>query len=281
MLNIVNGNNRNRWNSLYSGGLPITSQFKPSSVPAESWIQNIGAEWYRDHGGAYMAAILSQQFNADTNPSNAVPKYVMVDELRGNTVAIFAEFVEAMKDYRHLDGKWGIYLVNGTNVDYSSFRSIIVDAMKMGAIIAPEYYAYAHHYRDSHPTNVGFRDQWLSDFFTGKGGYGFNNRNRLNYLVDLHRQYGEANGSRIAPLFGVADKFLSSARYPAQFLDRMFYVFKTRTGHSHLLEPHGPGSWVWDNKRVSTSGRDSQFMQSVDWYVRQGRRNSRMGQVQF
>lgn len=279
MFNIVNGNDRNRWNSLYSGGIPITSQFKPSNVPAEMWIQNVGAEWYRDYGGAYMAAIVSQQFNAATNPSNAVPKYVMIDELRGNTKAIFEEFVEAMKDYPHLRGKWGIYLVNGTNVDYAGFRDIIVSAMGQGAIIAPEYYAYAHHYLDSHPTNVGYRDQWLSDFFTGKGGYGFNNRNRLNYLVNLQKQHG--SDSRIVPLFGVADKFLGGAKYPAQFLDRMFYVFKTRTGHSHLLEPHGPGSWVWDNKRVSTSGRDAQFMKSVNWYVRQGRRTSRMGQVQF
>ena len=109
------------------------------------------------------------------------------------------------------------------------------------------------------------RDAWLGDFF--RGSRGAFPQPRLHWLVEQRKARGSA--SHISVLFGVTDRFVADAG----FLDRMFYVFVTRSGYRSvaLASNGGVGSWKWDHEALSSTTRDSRFARSWDWYCQQER----------
>jgi hypothetical protein len=83
-------------------------------------------------------------------------------------------------------------------------------------------------------------------------------------------------------LFGVHDMYMDGEA-PAVFLDRMFYVWVTRSGYPSVLDlavGGGPGAWKWDQPYMSNTSRDLAFAESFDHYAVRGDRTSRLGQVQ-
>jgi hypothetical protein len=132
------------------------------------------------------------------------------------------------------------------------------------AMIACEFYAKQSDYNNAGDTK-GERDVWLGDFF--RGSRGAFPQGRLHWLSERRKSRG--SDSHLSALFGVTDKFVSDY----SFLDRMFYVFVNRSGYRGLglASNGGIGSWKWDADGLSSSSRDVRFVESWDWYCRQGK----------
>jgi hypothetical protein len=88
-------------------------------------------------------------------------------------------------------------------------------------------------------------------------------------------------------VFGVGDVLLDG-QSPALFLDRMFYVWVTRTSFPNMIASQngGPGAYKWQPVEktpqqygVGSSSRDLAFSQRYDDYSVQGLATSLKGPV--
>lgn len=81
-------------------------------------------------------------------------------------------------------------------------------------------------------------------------------------------------------MFGVTDTYMDGT-VPSIFLDRMFYVWVTRSGYrSFLLSPAGgAGAYKWEAAAVGNTSRDLAFKESFQHYCIDGLTSSRLGQV--
>jgi hypothetical protein len=163
--------------------------------------------------------------------------------------------------------RWGAYIAYGSASSGPDFQPFItaIDAVyaNHGSLL-PEFYAgYAGYFTScSGCTNDGQRDVSLnSRFFSGAG--------KLSWLMG-RRPTGSL--SQVHPIFAVGTTVLTSANDAnnARFLDRLFYVFVTRSGWRTLAlnaqNPGGIGSYKWDDQPWGTgtnTTRDNYF--SILW----------------
>lgn len=258
MFNIISADSPYHWDALLA--LPagyIAAQNPPPGVPNERWAQNISVEWYGN--GDIMADAIAGGLNA----GRAV---IMIDELRSESITKVDSCARAMRSrYPQHAGRWGCYLVTGTNVAYPGLQPAIDSLLDARAMIACEMYAKQSEYNAAGDTKAE-RDTWLGDYFRGSRGE-FQNQGRIHWLAE--RRKGRGSDSHLSVLFGVTDKYVSDY----SFLDRMFYVFVNKSGYRGLLlaDNGGAGAWKWDAPELSSSSRDVRFATSWDWYCRQGK----------
>jgi hypothetical protein len=266
-----------RWDSIRALadadlGPILVSDNKPADLPLERWTRRISAS--REDSGEALAALVAAELG---NPAGA-PIKVVVDELREEYAdKILAMTREMAARYPQWRGRWGVYIVNGPAVHYAGYTAQIDALLDAGAMILAEMYPQAADYCAAGPRVID-RDLWMARFFRGD-----ENIARLHWLVN--RKADRGSDSHVSVVFGVIDRFHAPVT-PAIFLDRMFYVFVTRSDHRELIDPAngGPGAWKWQapadgNDNVTNSSRDLAFAEAFDHYLVQGRNDSRLGQV--
>jgi hypothetical protein len=246
----------------------IASQNKPDSVPQDRWTKML-------HTSAQpTGAALAANVNALLVDVATAPSMVMVDELNGNTVATIAELAQTMRtQYPQWQGRWGAF----TTV-FTGGQPAIDELLSAHAHIAVERYIEQSWYC-SHGANGGERDISLATFFDGDASLA-----RYDWLVQ--RKAVMQSQSPLSVVFGVTDRYMDGTN-PAIYLDRMFYVWVTRTKHpgAIAIANGGPGGWKWDPNHppggygTSNTSRDQAFAASVDWYSVQGKTTSRLGPV--
>lgn len=252
----------------YRGPL-ITSQNPPKTVDHLHWAQNISVTWYAD--GAEMAAAV----DAALTPVDSAPMFVMIDEVRSESIQLVADAAVILaRDYPRWAGRWGAYLVNGEGVGYDGLNPAVDALLDANAVIVAEMYADQDRYCASYDS-AGSRDVWLAAWFAGESeGFG----KRFGWLANRRNEMGSA--SQLQVLFGVTETYMNGTN-PAIFLDRMFYVWMTRSGFPSTLSlaNGGVGAYKWDDPYNSNTSRDLAFADSFDHYVVQGLTSSRQGQV--
>jgi hypothetical protein len=281
MYHIIDPNDTHAFDSIASMVLTngvgyLASHQPPTEVPRKHWAQNISPKWYAS--GEEMARAINGGL-----VQGAAPGMIMIDELNGNSRQKINECAVFMKaQYPQWEGRWGCYIVDGYGVSYRNLDPAISSLLVANATVAPEFYPKQSWYCNAHPTNIGVRDQWLSDYFYGEGprNYGrcCTRLARFHWLIERRREL--KSKSSVCPLFGVSDQFMDGTQ-PVRFLDRMFFVWVTRTGYAGLLHDSngGAGSWKWQRPFMSNSSRDLAFSRSWEWYCKDKKRTSRMGRV--
>ena len=248
-------------------GPRITSQNKPPSIAWNDWTRNYHYSWAAD------GVALADSINAILSDPAGAPGKVLIDELKADSLDMIREAAERMATvYPQWAGRWGAYIVNGEAVAYPGLNPAIDALLDANALLAVELYPHQSRYCEEGATAYE-RDLWLADFFSGTATQG-----RFDWLVQRRTNRGSA--SHISVVFGVTDSFLNGTA-PAVFLDRMFYVWVTRSGYRSFLldENGGPGAWKWDQPYMSNTSRDLAFSTSYLHYSVIGSTSSRLGQV--
>lgn len=257
------------WSALNTGtyGRIAGKSPKPASVSAENWVQNVAVDDY-PYQGFGMGYWIAGALEADPGLT------IMIDELSGgHEVDVYNECQWLRVNKPHLNGRWGVYLVNGENVNYAVLNPAIDVCILTGAPFGCEFYYEDRleeylHLQDTFSTN--YADDWARSHFNGPG--------RVNWLVARHNYLGVTE-KKIFPMFGVIDRFTEApGAYAAKWLDREMYNFR-HCGYGGLMLNYGVGSWVWDSERVGTSSRDLAFATSLEWYVNTGNTSSHLGLV--
>lgn len=251
-------------------GPMITSQNKHPDLPFWRWTRNVSYTWFTS--GAQMADVI-HQILSDPNGS---PARVMIDELRSDSITIIADAANRLRTvYPQHAGRWGAYVVNGENVGYAGLNPAIDALLDAQAPIAVEMYAHQSRYCQAGTTDAA-RDTWLAGFFRGEQGQF--SQARFAWLAARRNARGSV--SHLSILFGVTDDYMSGTN-PAKFLDRMFFVWATRSGFrsTMLMANGGVGAWKWDLPYMSNTTRDLAFAQSLQHYSVTGATNSRLGSV--
>jgi hypothetical protein len=259
----------------------IASQNKPDSVTHAQWAQNITSEYGVDAGnivpfssGEEMADFIHAQFQKGAT----APRRIMIDELRSNTKdRVHGCAVAMATKYPQWRGRWGAYLVHGANVSYPGLNTDptpAIDALlDAGATLSAEMYPARSQYCAA-GTTTAQRDEWLGAFFRGsKGAFP---QGRFHWLSE--RKVARKSDSQLSLLFGVIDTYMTGSG-PAVFLDRMFYIWRTKSGYPSVLLPGGGGVGAYKWHDQSPSSRDLAFAQSFEHYVVQGQTTSLKGQV--
>jgi hypothetical protein len=259
------------WNSLLTLGTQtlIAAQNQPPGVPASKWVKNIHPSQYAT--AEAMADGMHQLFASGTGPVA-----ILIDEVKTATESYIVTVADRMRTvYPQWTGRWGAYLVNGTAIAYPNLAPAIDALLEADAIIAVEMYPYLADYCAGGTTTVA-RDIWLGDFFHGSRG-AFP-QGRFHWLAQ--RRTAKGSASHLTVVFGVTDKFVGGSG-AAIFIDRMFYVWVTRSNYPSTisLQNGGPGAWKWDGPAVGNTSRDLAFAESFEHYVVQGKTSSRLGPV--
>ena len=253
--------------ALGGSGPMITSQNPPNEVPRDQWVQNIHTSWYAS--GTEMAdAIHIGLCDPDDSPAK-----VMIDELSTNTIDMIDECATRMRTvYPQWAGRWGAYLVNGQSVSYPNLNPAIDALLDAHALITAEMYFSRSDYCASAASD-GDRDVWLGDLYRGGATLG-----RFHWLVE--RRTSRNSASWLTVMFGVTDTYMDGDD-PSIFLDRMFYVWVTRSGYRQFLlaAAGGAGAWKWDAAAVSNTSRDLAFAESFRHYCTDVEVSSRLGPV--
>lgn len=246
----------------------ICSQEKPDSVDHDRWCKMLHTSSAPD--GAGLAKQINQLL---VDPVNA-PRIVMVDELNGGTIAVVDALANEMHaHYPQWEGRWGAF----TTV-FTGGQPAIDSLLVANAYIAVERYIEQDWYCQQ-GANGGERDIALATFFDGNASLA-----RYSWLVA--RKGAKSSTSPLSVVFGVTDRYMSGTD-PAIYLDRMFYVWATRTNHPEAISiaNGGAGAWKWDPNHppggfgTSSTSRDQAFAESLDWYSVQGKTTSRLGPV--
>ncbi len=262
------------WDSILALGaahpeIMFVADVRPPEITLDRWAKSqhttvsaTGAEMARN-----INTILVDAVNA--------PAMVMVDELNGGTVAYVDELARTMRDrYPQWEGRWGVFSTVFTPPGPPAVDSLLL----AHAHIASERYFTRDDYCAAGSTG-GARDIALAAFFDGDATL-----DRFHWLTVERARL--ASRSPLTVLFGVTDRYMTGTA-PAVFLDRMFYVWATRTRHPEVLDiANGSvGAWKWTPRHVdggfgtSNTSRDLAFSESVQWYGVDHMRASRLGPV--
>lgn len=282
MFHIIDGRDRSAWNSIRTlvlrhDGPTIASQNRPPDLDPSRWTRNLSSR-RADTGGELAEMIAAALLETPA------PRFVMVDELHTTNQQKIGQAARILRArYPELRGRWGVYIVNGTAVSYARlnlppFRSID-SLLGAGAVLAAEMYPRYRDYRLAGRTAFQ-RDAWLEDFF--RGSQGAFPQARFAWLVARRKHL--RSDSTLTMLFGVTDlPPVDFARgiAPATFVDRLFYVWATRSRFRSALfvENGGPGSYKWDRPAMSNSSRDLAFLRSFEHYCVVKRTHSKDGPV--
>jgi hypothetical protein len=282
----------NRWDSIKtavngSGMGRISSQNDPTpnGVSQAKWDHVIGVfsspgVLLPQYAGANgHVALANDIFNSFVTYPNAL---VTVDELNSasvNLIALTAGYLGSA-----YNNWWGAYVVNGTSVSYSNLSYAIDNLLINNCRIMLEFYPTYSGYMAS-GTTAAARDTWLGNFYRGNAsGFG----DRLAWLMTRKGTSFPNSLSIIQPVLGAGDAHLnaSTETKKAQMLDRMMYVFMTKSGFPSLgRQPNngGFGSFKWDSSaagQASVATRDQTWVDSYNWYSISGSyTSSRLGQV--
>jgi hypothetical protein len=247
----------------------------PPPVGPERWALRLGVEDFADGEslGERIAAVL------DGPHRGPRPATVIVDELRGGPNTTLKRIAECAtwlrREHPALDGgRWAIYLAHQNIAAFDTLRPALDPALAAGATIAVEMYASHSAYCDVGGGEAG--DGWLVDFFLG--GRGRSPGAGFAWLAERRRQMGSR--SRLTAVFGVTDTYLDGPD-PFVFLDRMFFVWMSRTGFPGVLAAAngGAGSYKWQRDHLDSTTRDQRFAAAWDHYCRRGRESSLAGTV--
>jgi hypothetical protein len=250
---------------------------EPPPVGAERWALRLGVDDFANGEllGERIAELLSGTGRGPT------PATVIVDELRGgrNTtlerVAACAQWLR--REHPALDGgRWAVYLAHQDVEPFNAMLPAIDPLLAAGATIAVEMYATERAYCAAARGDPERGDAWLADFFLG--GRGASPRPGFAWLAERRRELGSR--SRLTAVFGVTDDYLDG-HDPFTFLDRMFFVWMTRTGYPGIIGAAngGAGSYKWQRDHLDSATRDQRFAESWDHYCRQGLHASLAGRV--
>jgi len=271
-FHVIDGADTYAWDSILALsdadlGPLIAAQNQPTGLPSLHWTQNIHTSWYAD--GETMADAIHGGLQA----VGTAPIRVMVDELSSGTIDMIEDCADRMRTvYPQWAGRWGAYLVNGSGVAYPNLNPAIDALLDADAAIAAEMYVHQSSYCSA-GSGAYDRDVWLGEFFAGTSTQG-----RFGWLVA--RRTSRSSNSHLSAMFGVTDDYLNGTS-PSVFLDRMFYVWATRSGYRSfmLLANGGIGAWKWDQPAMSNTSRDQAFHESFLHYSVSGATSSRLGQV--
>jgi hypothetical protein len=175
--------------------------------------------------------------------------------------------------------RFGAYVIRAGSVNVLTDCQPAIDSMlaATGSIL---YEAYVKHSTwCNNGTTVGAHDVWLGSYFN----------ERMNYFAARRAavSYPGWPPSFISPIFGVTDipgsdpdLNLLNCTDKHAFLDRMFYVWRTRSGYAGTLNEGegGAGSYRWEIASVSSSSRDNFFRDSWNHYCRDMNNTSRVAQ---
>jgi hypothetical protein len=251
-------------------GIVFVSTNKPPGLPPDRWAAYRSYRSNPQPTAADINALL-------VDPATA-PRFVMLEELHNRASGEYFVRVsnEMRTRYPQWAGRWGAF------VGYANYPVLAdgLDALlRADAVLSLELYPRQSQYCASAQT-AGERDIWLAEQFAGNARIG-----RIRWLMKRREMHGSR--SFVTPLFGVGDVLLDG-RKPAVFLDRIFYVWKTRSGFPSMIAAAngGPGAYKWQNVEetalkygVGNTSRDLAFAQSYQHYSVQGATNSRLGQV--
>ena len=261
------------WDSILALGaahpsVGFVALVRPPEIALDRWVASQHTSF------APTGAELARQINLLLVDPATAPLMVMVDELNAGTVAYIDELARTMRDrYPQWEGRWGVF-----STVFTGGQPAIDGLLLAHAHIASERYFTRDDYCAAGTTG-GARDISLATFFDGDSTLA-----RYDWLVARRAAMGSR--SPLSVLFGVTDRYMTGAS-PAVFLDRMFYVWATRTRHPEALDiANGSvGAWKWTPRFVpggfgtSNPSRDLAFSDSVNWYGVAGMRTSRLGPV--
>jgi hypothetical protein len=278
MFNIINRNSPEHWDAIRelvisTDGPLVASQNHPEGLPFDRWVRNLGV--LRIPSAEACADAVVQTLGAAE-----APRVVMIDDLRLAVVGMIRDFARVMRD-RHpeLAGRWGVYVASGPGVSLDNYGPAILELLQAGATLAVEMYPRYADYCAAGWT-AGHRDRWLAGYFRGGGSFP---RHRLDWL--MAQRDALDSPSRVTVVFGVTDKgrrpgtqeYLRGPR-PAEFLDRIFQVWMTRSGRPELISSAngGAGSYKWDRDAVSDATRARDFVESWRHYCERGETEPRV-----
>lgn len=255
----------------------VLSNNSPSSmgvsIPNHRWVKVNSADW--DATGDAIATRLATDLNSP-NP----PAMVVIDELSLATAAKIKRAGEVLGS--GYPGRWAVYIAGGGDFDYQVLNSnfVLNQLVLGGAHLFPELYVYYKRLPASQDpenasrfnycdggSNTGARDIWMSQFFMGPVPGGA--VNRLNWLVNFRNDINVPH-TKIVPIFAVADRWIrynsSQVSYSGSeaFLNRLFYVFRTRVRDWSLMRDAnlgGVGSYSWSHDQClrGSGNRDNAF----------------------
>lgn len=246
----------------------ITSQNRPPWLSPDRWAQRTSPS-YHDSGTA-----LAQFIDAVLSDPEKAPAVVLIDELRTEHIADIAEAAVVMRDqYPQWSGRWGVWLVHGLGVSYEALQPAVDELLLADARLVAELYPAVSQYCGS-ASNASGRDAWLTAYF--RGGEGAFPQPRFKWLVD--RRAALDSESLLSLAFGVTDTYLDRPG-SAEFLDRMFYVWRQHSGFGSLVfaDTGGVGAYKWHDHGPTT--RDSDFVASYQHYAVEQSGASRLGPV--
>jgi hypothetical protein len=248
----------------------------PPPVGPRRWALRLGVEDFADGErlGERIATVLEH------GGGGPRPAAVIVDELRGGRNSTLERVAECAawlhRERPALDGgRWAIYLAHQDVAPFDSLLHALDPVLAAGATIAVEMYATERAYCGA-GRDEGAGDAWLADFFLG--GRGSSPGAGFAWLAERRRAMGSR--SRLTVVFGVTDTYLNGPD-PFVFLDRMFYVWMTRTGFPEVLAAAngGAGSYKWQRDHLDARTRDERFAAAWEHYCRRGQRDSLAGAV--
>jgi hypothetical protein len=261
------------WDSILELGatnpaIAYVARDRPDEIAPERWVKSQHTSYHAT--GTDMARAINAIL---VDPATA-PIMVMVDELNESSIDYVAELASVMRTrYPQWEGRWGAF-----STVFTGGQPAIDELLEAHAHIAAERYIGRDWYCEQ-GDNAGERDIALATFFDGSPTLA-----RFDWLVARRAHFGSR--SPLTTLFGVTDRWMTGAS-PAVYLDRMFYVWVTRTRHPGAIsiDSGGPGAWKWTPRHVeggfgtTNTSRDLAFAESVRWYSIEGNRTSRLGQV--
>ncbi|MBP6628040.1 MAG: hypothetical protein KA297_01340 [Kofleriaceae bacterium] len=248
----------------------LLAQNQPPQVPPSSWAAYLSYRRPQQPTAAEVNRLL-------IDPATA-PRFVMFEELHDTTSQdYFVALADELRTrYPQWAGRWGVFLTYG---NYPRLAAGIDALLRADAAIGLQLYPRKADYCAS-ASSAGGRDVWLAEQFSGSATVG-----RLAWIMQRRAALGSR--SEITPLFGVGDT-LAGVSSAAVFIDRMFYVWATRTSYRSLLlaARGGPGAYKWQDVAdtaegygVGSAARDQQFAASYQHYAVDGRIDSRLGPV--
>lgn len=210
--------------------------------------------------------------------TNNEAQIVVFDELASANKDFLRDIAVTLRqNYPQFNGRWGTYVVFGSNVSYGNFRSVLTEFLKANAPIFPEFYINYIDYCTIDRSDYNRRDAWLKAQFEGNSSL-----SRFKFLDELRTDLGSS--SPIAPIIAVTDTYNDGAT-PFKMIDRVMWGFinsSLGSKYGYLNgsgNPGGIGTWKWDQDGMNpeNTGRGDEFVDSWISYCKSRNKNPRSG----
>jgi hypothetical protein len=250
-----------RWDGivgLMDRGAILCSENRPDSIPPDRWCRKISGDY---DSADQIVDKIHLAFQVDPEQ----PAKIMIDELERSSIDKITQVAALMRlHYSQYTGLWGVFIENTDVGDpdryYGPKEGAINELLLAGAILAAEMYIGKGYYC-SQGSNYGERDVWLADWFRGD----FGTWKKFAWLAEQRSNLGSS--SHLSVVFGVTDSMVGTSDAYI-FIDRLFYVWVTRSGFPSTLDwtNGGAGAYKWEAAAVSSANRDNLFADSYNHY---------------